>query len=189
MTSSRGNVISRRHLFHAAGAFAAMAATSPVWADGFVDLDLPSEPVRRELTGAFPQKGQMILQRSRPPLLETPFEVFDRDVFTPNDQFFVRWHWAAIPPQIDVATFRVAIRAGCFSRASREGNGKMVRWAMRAGLGCAYATCLIALASKPAPFPSVSTAWTSRSWTAPPTSLNHSTSITPAMAKSWSLLR
>jgi DMSO/TMAO reductase YedYZ molybdopterin-dependent catalytic subunit len=110
MTSSRGNVISRRHLFHAAGAFAAMAATSPVWADGFVDLDLPSEPVRRELTGAFPQKGQMILQRSRPPLLETPFEVFDRDVFTPNDQFFVRWHWAAIPPQIDVATFRVAIR-------------------------------------------------------------------------------
>jgi len=87
-----------------------MAATSPVWADGFVDLDLPSEPVRRELTGAFPQKGQMILQRSRPPLLETPFEVFDRDVFTPNDQFFVRWHWAAIPPQIDVATFRVAIR-------------------------------------------------------------------------------
>ena len=39
----------------------------------------------------------MILQRTRPPLLETPFEVFDRGVFTPNDQFFVRWHWAVIP--------------------------------------------------------------------------------------------
>ena len=48
----------------------------------------------------------MILQRTRPPLLETPFEVFDRGVFTPNDQFFVRWHWAVIPQQIDVATFR-----------------------------------------------------------------------------------
>ena len=39
----------------------------------------------------------MILQRTRPPLLETPFAVFDRGVFTPNDQFFVRWHWAVIP--------------------------------------------------------------------------------------------
>jgi DMSO/TMAO reductase YedYZ molybdopterin-dependent catalytic subunit len=110
MTSTGGNVISRRHFFHAAGAFAAMAATSPARADDFVDLDLPSEPIRRELTSAFPQKGQMILQRSRPPLLETPFEVFDRGVFTPNDQFFVRWHWAVIPQQIDVVTFKVAVR-------------------------------------------------------------------------------
>ena len=54
----------------------------------------------------------MISQRSRPPLLETPFEVFDRGVFTPNDQFFVRWHWAVIPQQIDVATFRVALSRG-----------------------------------------------------------------------------
>jgi DMSO/TMAO reductase YedYZ molybdopterin-dependent catalytic subunit len=52
----------------------------------------------------------MLLQRSRPPLLETPFEVFDRGVFTPNDQFFVRWHWAIIPPQVDVSTFRLNIR-------------------------------------------------------------------------------
>ena len=40
----------------------------------------------------------MILQRTRPPLLETPFDVFDRGVFTPNDRFFVRWHWAASRP-------------------------------------------------------------------------------------------
>jgi DMSO/TMAO reductase YedYZ molybdopterin-dependent catalytic subunit len=51
----------------------------------------------------------MVLQRSRPPLLETPFEVFDRDIFTPNDQFFVRWHWAVIPQQVDVATFKLEI--------------------------------------------------------------------------------
>jgi DMSO/TMAO reductase YedYZ molybdopterin-dependent catalytic subunit len=57
----------------------------------------------------FPQKGQMILQRTRPPLLETPFEVFDRGVFTPNDQFFVRWHWAVIPEQVDVTAFRLAV--------------------------------------------------------------------------------
>jgi len=36
--------------------------------------------------------------------------VFDRGVFTPNDQFYVRWHWALIPEQIDVAAFRLTIR-------------------------------------------------------------------------------
>lgn len=52
----------------------------------------------------------MILQRTRPPLLETPFEVFDRGIFTPNDQFFVRWHWAVIPEDVDVGEFKVAVR-------------------------------------------------------------------------------
>ncbi|HEX4367485.1 MAG TPA: molybdopterin-dependent oxidoreductase, partial [Rhodopila sp.] len=52
----------------------------------------------------------MVLQRTRPPLLETPFPVFDRGVFTPNDQFFVRWHWAVIPEAVDVATFKLAVR-------------------------------------------------------------------------------
>jgi DMSO/TMAO reductase YedYZ molybdopterin-dependent catalytic subunit len=52
----------------------------------------------------------MILQRTRPPLLETPFEVFDKGVFTPNEQFYVRWHWAVIPTDIDVDKFRLAVR-------------------------------------------------------------------------------
>lgn len=52
----------------------------------------------------------MILQRSRPPLLETPFEVFDHGIFTPNEQFFVRWHWAVIPQEVDVAKFQLAVR-------------------------------------------------------------------------------
>jgi DMSO/TMAO reductase YedYZ molybdopterin-dependent catalytic subunit len=43
-------------------------------------------------------------------LLETPFEVFDHGVFTPNDQFFVRWHWALIPIEVDVAAFQLAVR-------------------------------------------------------------------------------
>ena len=51
----------------------------------------------------------MILQRTRPPLLETPFEVFDQGVFTPNDRFFVRWHLANIPTVVDPATFRLKI--------------------------------------------------------------------------------
>ena len=75
-----------------------------------VRLPLPSEPRDRQTTGAFTQKGQMILQRTRPPLLETPFEVFDQGVFTPNDRFFVRWHWAVIPESVDAAKFRLAVR-------------------------------------------------------------------------------
>src|ERR1700723_1403129 len=75
-----------------------------------IDLSLPSGPSDRQITTAFPQKGPMILQRSRPPLLETPFEVFDKGVFTPNDQFYVRWHWAVIPTEVDVDKFRLAVR-------------------------------------------------------------------------------
>jgi DMSO/TMAO reductase YedYZ molybdopterin-dependent catalytic subunit len=102
--------LTRRRLLQGAGMLSAMTATFPAWANGFVELDLPGGPDRRELTTAFPQKGQMILQRSRPPLLETPFEVFDRGAFTPNNKFFVRWHWAVIPQEIDVTTFQVAVR-------------------------------------------------------------------------------
>jgi DMSO/TMAO reductase YedYZ molybdopterin-dependent catalytic subunit len=101
---------SRRRFLEGAGLMGGMVATFPAWADSFIDLRLPGGPSQRELTTAFPQKGQMILQRSRPPLLETPFEAFDRGVFTPNDQFFVRWHWALIPQEIDVASFKVAVR-------------------------------------------------------------------------------
>jgi DMSO/TMAO reductase YedYZ molybdopterin-dependent catalytic subunit len=101
---------SRRRFLQSAGILGGMVATFPAWADTFVDLDLPGGPDRRELTTAFPQKGPMILQRTRPPLLETPFEVFNRGVFTPNDQFFVRWHWAVIPENVDVAAFKLAVR-------------------------------------------------------------------------------
>jgi len=64
----------------------------------------------RNLVKNFPQKGGMVLQRSRPPLLETPFEVFDQGVFTPNDRFYVRWHLANIPSVVDPGTFRLNVR-------------------------------------------------------------------------------
>ena len=103
--------LTRRNLLK--GTIAAGGALAPFLVrseSNTVNLGLPIGPTRRELTVAFPQKAEMILQRTRPPLLETPFEVFDRGVFTPNDQFFVRWHWAVIPQQIDVTTFRLAVR-------------------------------------------------------------------------------
>jgi DMSO/TMAO reductase YedYZ molybdopterin-dependent catalytic subunit len=73
-------------------------------------VELPFANGQRDLVTNFPQKGAMLLQRTRPPLLETPFEVFDQGVFTPNDRFYVRWHLANIPTVVDPATFRLNIR-------------------------------------------------------------------------------
>ena len=71
-------------------------------------IQMPFENGQRRIV-RFPQKREMILLRTRPPLLETPFEVFDKGVFTPNDQFFVRWHLSVIPTSIDVNTFRLRV--------------------------------------------------------------------------------
>ncbi|HEX3502430.1 MAG TPA: molybdopterin-dependent oxidoreductase [Xanthobacteraceae bacterium] len=105
--------LTRRGLIHrsvAAGLAAyALPAVLPAWAKSTVNLPLPGGPDQRDITTAFPQKGAMILQRTRPPLLETPFDVFDRGVFTPNDLFYVRWHWAVIPNSVDVDKFRLNV--------------------------------------------------------------------------------
>jgi DMSO/TMAO reductase YedYZ molybdopterin-dependent catalytic subunit len=102
--------IGRRHFLQGAGVLGAALVASPARTDSSIQLNLPGGPDEREVTADFPQKGKMILQRTRPPLLETPLDVFDRGVFTPNDRFFVRWHWAGIPEEIDAAAFRLAVR-------------------------------------------------------------------------------
>jgi DMSO/TMAO reductase YedYZ molybdopterin-dependent catalytic subunit len=73
-----------------------------------VDLRFPGGPSTRPLTTGFPGKGAMILQRTTPPLLETPMAVFDGDILTPNRQHYVRWHWP-FPTEIDTAAFRLKI--------------------------------------------------------------------------------
>ena len=83
---------------------------SSAWSGTEESLVFPFVNGRRDLVETFPQKGAMVLQRTRPPLLETPFEVFDQGVFTPNDRFYVRWHLANIPTVVDPATFRLKIR-------------------------------------------------------------------------------
>jgi DMSO/TMAO reductase YedYZ molybdopterin-dependent catalytic subunit len=105
-----GRPLTRRLLLGQAGVAGLAFATVPAWAQATIDLGLPGGPDTRPITTAFPDKAAMILQRSRPPLLETPFEVFDKGAFTPNNEFFVRWHWAVIPTKVDVAAYKVAVR-------------------------------------------------------------------------------
>ena len=65
-------------------------------------VTLPFENGTRELV-AFPQKRPLIVLTSRPPQLETPFSVFNEGLLTPNDAFFVRYHWSGLPLSIDPA--------------------------------------------------------------------------------------
>ena len=71
-------------------------------------VTLPFENGTRELV-AFPQKRPLIVLTSRPPQLETPFAVFNEGLLTPNDAFFVRYHWSGLPLSINPATYRLRV--------------------------------------------------------------------------------
>src|SRR5258708_18739455 len=112
MIGNRGfrQLMTRRNLLGATGVGGLALLSDRVLAQTTINLPLPGGPEARPITTAFPEKGPMILQRTRPPLLETPWEVFDKGVFTPNDQFYVRWHWALIPTEVDVNKFKRNVR-------------------------------------------------------------------------------
>jgi DMSO/TMAO reductase YedYZ molybdopterin-dependent catalytic subunit len=95
----------RRALIAGAGT-AALAA--PVLGQKLVDLALPGGPSLRPLDPQFPGKDELIVQRIRAPLLETPMEVFATGTITPNDRFYVRWHWD-MPTAVKAADHRVTI--------------------------------------------------------------------------------
>ncbi len=97
-------LLTRRALITTTGAALALPAAARM-----IDLGLPGGPGARPTTPAFPGKREMIVQRVRPPLLETPMAAFDEGVITPNDRFFVRWNWD-IPTAIDADAHRLAVR-------------------------------------------------------------------------------
>jgi DMSO/TMAO reductase YedYZ molybdopterin-dependent catalytic subunit len=102
---------SRRHfLAGVSGLGLAGLLGASAWSGTEESIVFPFVNGGRNLVKTFPQKGAMVLQRARPPLLETPFEVFDQGIFTPNDRFYVRWHIANIPTVVDPTTFRLRVR-------------------------------------------------------------------------------
>lgn len=96
-------LLNRRRFLKAAGLMAAGASLSgrlaKAWAGETVTL--PFENGERELV-AYPQKRPLIRLTARPPQLETPFEVFNEGLITPNDAFFVRYHLSDIEVVNDV---------------------------------------------------------------------------------------
>src|SRR4051794_35557368 len=71
-------------------------------------VTLPIDNGERPLV-KYPQKRPMIGLTSRPPQLETPFSVFNEGPITPNNAFFVRYHLAQVPLDIDPDTFTLEI--------------------------------------------------------------------------------
>ena len=74
----------------------------------------------------FPGKSGGRVLRARPPLFETPLDLIGRDVVTPNDRFFVRWHWADIPTAVDVRSFRLKL-FGHVARPQAIGLAELLR--------------------------------------------------------------
>jgi sulfite dehydrogenase len=101
----------RRDLLRALGAMAATVLTGPVrkaHAASAARITLPFQNGERDLI-AFPQKRPLIVLTSRPPQLETPFSVFNDGPLTPNDAFFVRYHWSGIPTSVDAQSYRLRV--------------------------------------------------------------------------------
>jgi DMSO/TMAO reductase YedYZ molybdopterin-dependent catalytic subunit len=72
------------------------------------EVKLPFGNGERPLV-AYPGKRPLLQMTARPPQLETPFSVFDEGAITPNDAFFVRYHLADIPTEIDPDAFRLSV--------------------------------------------------------------------------------
>jgi len=104
-------MITRRNVLRGASALLTTGALGASSARSFAadTITLPFENGERPLV-KYPQKRPMIGLTSRPPQLETPFSVFDEGVLTPNDAFFVRYHLADIPLDIDPETFAVVVK-------------------------------------------------------------------------------
>ena len=105
-------MISRRRVWQGGAAWVAAAAgiagsVFPSVADE--TFAMPFRNGERRLV-KYPQKRQMIELTSRPPGLETPFAVFNESVITPNDAFFVRYHLAGIPLDIDPDKFTIEVK-------------------------------------------------------------------------------
>jgi DMSO/TMAO reductase YedYZ molybdopterin-dependent catalytic subunit len=100
--SDISNPVRRRLLMASAGSLAA-TGLGLVGRAAFAQqraVDMPFSNGHRALV-AYPEKRPLIVLTSRPPQLETPFEVFNEGLLTPNDAFFVRYHNAGIPTSID----------------------------------------------------------------------------------------
>ena len=103
-------MMDRRELLKRTGLAAIAAGFSSPRAFALDDaVVLPFDNGQRPLV-RYPQKRPMIGQTSRPPQLETPFSVFDSGPITPNDAFFVRYHLADIPYNLDPDKFMLEIK-------------------------------------------------------------------------------
>src|SRR5438445_2826769 len=103
------HMFDRRDLLKGAGFAATAAALNSTKALALDTVTLPFANGERPLV-KYPQKRPMIGLTSRPPQLETPFAIFNDGPITPNSAFFVRYHLADVPLNIDPDKFMLEIK-------------------------------------------------------------------------------
>jgi DMSO/TMAO reductase YedYZ molybdopterin-dependent catalytic subunit len=96
-----GRKVTRREFLKAAGTVTVMTAT------GGLAFDALAAPYERKLV-KFPEKAEMVLLTSSAPQLETPLPFF-KELITPNEAVFVRWHITPIPTSVDLAEWRLKV--------------------------------------------------------------------------------
>src|SRR3954470_17632589 len=102
-------MLDRRELMMCAGLAALAAGLGSSRAFALDTVALPFENGERPLV-KYPQKRPMIGLTERPPQLETPFAIFNDGPITPNNAFFVRYHLADVPYNIDPDKFTLEIK-------------------------------------------------------------------------------
>lgn len=100
--------MTRRDFIKTVGITTAMAATGTIPSALYAS--------ERKLV-AYPEKTELLLLTSRPPQLETPLQYF-RELVTPNEALFVRWHLANIPTSVDLDTWRLRIHGNVAKQLS-----------------------------------------------------------------------
>ena len=102
-------MLDRRELMKRAGMVALATGFGSLKALALDTVTLPIGNGERPLV-KYPQKRPMIGLTQRPPQLETPFSIFNDGPITPNDAFFVRYHLAGVPLDIDPDKFTLEIK-------------------------------------------------------------------------------
>src|SRR3982074_1683578 len=102
-------MLDRREIMKRAGVVALATGFGSSKAFALDTVTLPFDNGERPLV-KYPQKRPMIGLTSRPPQLETPFSIFNDGAITPNNAFFVRYHLADVPLNIDPDTFTLEIK-------------------------------------------------------------------------------
>ena len=105
-------MISRRAMV--AGGVLAVAGSGPLLhaaraaENSFLPRGLPQGVYDTATLEALPGKRPLIKLSYRPPNYETPLSHFTSE-FTPNDSFFIRYHLAGIPEEIDAAQWKLKV--------------------------------------------------------------------------------
>src|SRR6195952_1812179 len=93
-------MLDRRELMKRAGMAALLTGLGSPGPSPLDTVPRPFDNGKRPLV-RYPQKRPMIGLTERPPQLETPFAIFNDGAITPNNAFFVRYHLADVPYDID----------------------------------------------------------------------------------------